>query len=304
MTFSQFSNQHKNLQKLLVSLGVLTTKRLIIKIDNNPDYNISKYEKEIDADYFFYNSWDFSKELQSVVDINFIKNKLYHYDDLTIISKELGLEFKESDPTKFLNDVYITNKDSFSQSGFEANIEQFQLHTLRKSSIDNTTKVLNYEGSFFGNYETFDPLDWALYSLIELTGMPQGATKFYKDLIGESYILFNENKNKLSYFLAYSALESFINLELGSVNDERRLKEKITELYRNRFPQLERHQIYTSVINNYETFTENRNNIAHGVNNISITKEEVYKALLFISIMICSFELSCSTFDELTQLTN
>ena len=74
MTYNQFLKLHNNLQKLLICLGVLTTKRFIIKINNSPDYDISKYEREADDDYFFNNSWDFSNKLQSVVDINFIDN--------------------------------------------------------------------------------------------------------------------------------------------------------------------------------------------------------------------------------------
>lgn len=301
MTYLQFTRQQNILQKLLSSLGVLASKNLIIKINNSPDYDISIYQREIDADYFFNNSWDFGNELQSVVDINFIENKLYHFDDFQRASQELGLPFDEKDCTKFLNDVYSFNRNFFSENGMEPNIDQFKLYKIRKSSIDNISKKLNYEGSFFGNHQTFDSLDWGLYSLIELTGIPQGSVKFYKYLIGESYILFNENKNKLSYFLAYSAFESFVNLELGSVNDEKRLKQKINELYRNKFPQLGQHKIYSSVIAGYDTFTNNRNNIAHGTNNIAITREDVYSALLFIAIMICTFEHNCSTFYDLAQ---
>jgi len=301
MNYTQFISRPNNLQKLLVKLGVLTAKKLIIKIGNTPDYDISEYQREIDTDYFFNNSWDFSNELQSVVDISFIENKLYHYDDFDRASKELNLFFDKENHTQFLNDIYSTNSNWFIENGMEPDIDQFKLHTLRKSSIDNVSRRIYYEGSFLGNHETFDPIDWGLYSLIELIGMPQGSDKFYKDLIGESFILHNENKNKLSYFLAYSAFESFINSGLGTVNDERRLKEKITELYRTKFPQLERHQIYTSVMNKYDSFTANRNNIAHGTNSISILNEEVVSALFFILTLINSFEFSCSTFDELTQ---
>jgi hypothetical protein len=302
MTYNQFLKLHNNLQKLLICLGVLTTKRFIIKINNSPDYDISKYEREADADYFFNNSWDFSNKLQSVVDINFIDNKLYHFDDLERASEELALQFDESDHTQFINDLYTNNNNWFSQNGMNPDIDQFKLYSLRIASIDNISKKLNYQGSFYGNHETFDPMDWGLYSLIELTGVPQETENFFKELIGESYTLLNEGKNKLAYFLAYSAFDSFVNSELPSINDDkRRLNEKVTELYRKKFPQLDRHQIYTSIIKEFDTFTENRNNIAHGTNNITITKEDVLSALLFISIMIRSFEISCSTFDDLAE---
>ena len=301
MTFTQFSNRPEILLKLLASLGILTTKRTVIRIDNNPDYDISKYQREIDADYFFNNFWDFSNELSSVVDIEFIDNKLFHFDDLERASDEYNLPFNGEDHLEFINTVNSLHKSWFSENGMETDIDQFKLHHLRISSIDNIKKKLYYEGSFFGNHETFDPLDWGIYSLVELKGLTQDSSKFYKDLIGESYLLQIENKYKLAYFLAYSAFESFVNKELNRENDERRLKEKINELFRLKFPQLERHQIYSSVMNFYDEFTENRNNIAHGINEISISKENIQSALLFILTLINCYEYDITTFEELAQ---
>jgi hypothetical protein len=302
MTFNQFSNTPNILKKLLVGLGIFSTKKLIIKIDNTPDYDISKYEREEEKDYYFNNFWDFSDYNQSVVDLSFIEERLFHYDDFERGRDEYNIDFDEANPIQFLNNIYLLDDKWLIENGMEPDIDQFKLHELRVSSIDNTKKRLYYEGSFFGNYETFDPLDWGIYSLIEITGMPMGATKFYKDLIGESYVLHKENKNKLSYFLAYSAFESFITLELGHIDDERRLKEKLTELYRQKFPSLERHQIYTSIMSFYDSFTNSRNTIAHGINNITVTNEDANAAFLFITIMISTFEYNCTTFDELSQL--
>ena len=301
MNYKQFSNQKNILQRLLVSLEILTTKEVIIRINNSPDYDISEYRREEDANYYFNNSWDFSRHVQSVVDIDFIETKLFHYDHLREASIEFSVPFDEMDHTKFINDMYLVNNDWFYDSGFETDIDQFKLHHLRPGLIDNVKKTFNYEGSFLGNYETFDPIDWGMYSLIDITGMPESVDKFYKEIIGESYVLKSESKNKLSYFLAYSAFESFINLELGTTNDERRLKEKVNELYRNKFHILEKHQIYCSIIDIYDTFTNNRNNIAHGTNNIAVTNDELNKVFLFILLMIASYKFNCNTFDELNE---
>lgn len=299
MTFAQFSNRPEILLKLLASLGILTTKRTIIKIDINPDYDISKYQREEDADYYFNNFWDFSNELSSVVSIEFIENKLFHFDDLERTSEEYNLPFNGEDHLEFINIINSLHKSWFSENGMETDIDQFKLHHLRISSIDNIKKKLYYEGSFFGNHETFDPIDWGIYSLVELKGLIQDSSKFYKDLIGESYLLQIESKYKLAYFLAYSAFESFVNKELNKENDERRLKEKISELFRTKFPQLERHQIYCSVMSFYDEFTENRNNIAHGINEISISKENIQSALLFILTLITCYEHDITTFENL-----
>lgn len=301
MTFNQFSSRQDILLKLLASLGILTTKRIVIRIDNNPNYDISKYQVGDDADYFFKNFWDFSNEFNLVVDIEFIDTKLFHFDDLERSSAEYNLPFNREDHLKFINKVNSLHKSWFSKNGMQMDIDQFKLHHLRKISIDNIKKKLYYEGSFFGNHETFDPLDWGIYSLVELNELTQDSSKFYKNLIGESYLLQIESKYKLAYFLAYSAFESFVNKELNIKNDEKRLKEKITELFRTKFPQLERHQIYSSVINFYDGFTENRNNIAHGLNEISISKETFQSALLSILTLIYCYEFDIKTFEDLIK---
>jgi hypothetical protein len=299
MNYKQFSNERKILQRLLVSLDILRTKEVIVRINNSPDYDISQYRREEDTDYYFNNSWDFSSHAQFVVDIDFIETKLFHYDHLRAASVEFRVPFDEMNHTKFINDMYFVSKDWFYDSGFETDIDQFKLHHLRSGLIDNIKKTFSYEGSFRGNYETIDPIDWGIYSLIEITGIPDATDSFYKEIIGESYVLNRENKNKLSYFLAYSAFESFVNLELGTTNDERRLKEKVNELYKKKFANLNKHQIYCSVINMYDPFTNSRNNIAHGTNSIMVSNDELNKAFLFVLIMITSYNFNCNSFDEL-----
>lgn len=302
MTYKNFKTKGNILNKLFVRLGILTTNKIIIRINNTPDYDISEYKREEDSNYYFHNSWGFSGHAQFIADIDVIDSKIFHYDDLLRASQEYNLLFDHENHVTFINEMYALNNDWFSQDGIEPDIDQFKLSQLRVASIDNEQRQFHYEGSFFGNYETFDPIDWGLYSLIEITGMPQQRDDFYKEIIAESYILNREKKNKLSYFLAYSAFESFINKQLGGEDEEKRIKEKVTDLYKNKFANIDTHQIYCSVMNAFTPFSNNRNNIAHGRNNISIGNEELNDALMFIAIMICTYELGCNTFDELYEL--
>jgi len=42
------------------------------------------------------------------------------------------------------------NIDELESHGFPTDLDEFELQTLRISTIDNLTKSLNYEGSFSG----------------------------------------------------------------------------------------------------------------------------------------------------------
>jgi hypothetical protein len=70
MNYKQFSNKQSLIDKILIRLGILTTDKLIIKIDNNPDYDITEYRREIVPNYFFHNYWDFTNKFKSIVEIS------------------------------------------------------------------------------------------------------------------------------------------------------------------------------------------------------------------------------------------
>ena len=61
LNYSQFAQIPQVLPKILTALGVIQNKRVLIKIDNTPDYDISEYLREIDTDYYFHNHWSFEE---------------------------------------------------------------------------------------------------------------------------------------------------------------------------------------------------------------------------------------------------
>lgn len=304
MNYNQFIKKHNNLlEQLMFIYGIIKFEKKVIKIDNQPDYDISKYERECPTDYYFANSFNFTEMFEFVIKFEFQENKLFHYDDFLNMSKELKIDFKEEDDCNFLLKLYKEKNEILEQHGFDTDIEQFKLHELRIQNIDNFNKKINYEGSFYGDNEGINPIDWGLYSFVEILGVPNqlSKNKFYKYLISESYILLQENKYKLAFFVGYSALESFINYEHSSAEEEKRLIEKLKELFKEKFGQIQSHQIYTSLINDFDEFTNIRNSIAHGRNPVEIGESEVRKLLQFTIILIISFDWNVTKFEEIIQ---
>jgi len=304
MNYNQFIKKHINLlEQLMFIYGIIKFEKKVIEIDNYPDYDISKYERSNPTDYYFANSFNFAEIFEFVIKFEFHKNKLFHFDDFLNMSKELNTEFKEEDRCNFLLKLYKEKNEILEEHGFDTDIEQFKLHELRIQNIDNFNKKINYEGSFYGDNEGINPIDWGLYSFVEILGVPNqlSKNKFYKYIISESYILLQENKYKLAFFVGYSALESFINYEHSSAEEEKRLIEKLKELFKEKFGQIQTHQIYTSLINDFDEFTNIRNSIAHGRNPVEIGESEVRKLLQFTILLIISFDWNLTKFEEIIQ---
>jgi hypothetical protein len=303
MTYKQFLKEAKILENLLATLDILSFDKQIIRIDNYPDYSISEYKGGIISDYFFRNSWNFVDKYQMLIDAEFQRNTIFHSDNLQDLSCEYKLEYNNlSDNCDFLLEIFNRDEDSFSVHGYrvDTSVGDFKLHNLSIHSIDNFSKKLYYEGSFLGDNSDIQPIDWGIYSLLKITAISKEIVNlpFYKSLLSESYLLYKENKFKLAYFITYSAFESFINYQLDS-DDKGRLKDKITQLYKTQFLQLEKHQIYGSIINAYDDIEKDRNVIAHGRNQITISKEKSYSVLLSFLILIVTFELKSETFEDL-----
>ncbi|MDD2982081.1 MAG: hypothetical protein PHQ74_01720 [Crocinitomicaceae bacterium] len=301
MNYIQFSNKQNLIDKILIRLGILTTDNVVIKINNNPDYDITEYRRNVVANYFFNNFWDFSSKYKSIVDINILDNHIFHFDTLQSLSKEYEIEYNEGNDCDFLLQVLIQNKDAFELNSFGTEVNDFELHNLRIRTIDNLKGRIYYEGSFQGDSSDIEPLDWGVYSTLGLNAIPNDIDNlpFYKSLLAESYLLLKEKKFKLSYFLTFSAFESFVNFELGGNDEPDRLKDKFKELFGSKFIVLNSHQIYTSIMSMYDNYTSNRNTIAHGRNEIIIDQEMVKSSLLFILTLISTYELNSLTFDDL-----
>lgn len=264
MNYSTF-NRQTNLKFLLQALDILESRHVIIKLNTFPDYDISKYHGLSTAEYFFRNSWKYNHLFDEVCEASFALNRVFHEDHIREMRMEYRFSFDFADFTSFLQAVHDRNPEAFVQHGFDAGeLDEFNLKRLRLSSIDSIKREIFYEGVFLGDSSMIDPIGWSVYSLISVTGIKSFSDKVYNALIAESYMLFYKGDFKLSYFLAYTALENFVNSSLGKVEDEGRLKDNLNELFASRFNDLGTHQIYSSVTTIFGSLTMKRNWIAHG----------------------------------------
>ncbi|AZA64432.1 hypothetical protein EG345_06740 [Chryseobacterium carnipullorum] len=250
MNYDQFSGKDDLINQILIRQGILISEKIIIKIDHQPDYEISEYKREQDADYYFYNSWKFKNKFNSVFDISVSQNHIFHFDNFNDLSNNYNIPFNIGSECDFLLDVLKKDSDALFVYGFGIETDNFTIHNVRIKAIDNLKGRVYYDGSFTGSSYEIDPLDWGIYSILDISACPIEIDDkpFYNSLLAESYLLLKERKYKLSYFLLYSAFESFVNFELGKGDEEGRLKDKLNELFCLKFPNLGIHQIYTSVI--------------------------------------------------------
>jgi len=120
--------------------------------------------------------------------------------------------------------------------------------------------------------------------------------------MAEAYNLISIKSFKLSYFLAFSALESYINERMNTNDTKDRLKDIMSQMIRNVVGDINKNEIYTSIISGYNAFESNRNIIAHGRKIITVTQEDVDELILFALLIICITEGDGSTFEHLASI--
>lgn len=273
---------------LLARLHVIIAKDVIIPIDLDPDCDISEYGRETVQGYFFHNKWSFKHECRYIINAEILGNKIYNSELLMEDAAENYDDFGISDYSdvhRCLNAINAINEKFFLENGCDADeVNDFRLRDLRIRNIDNIHQNICYEGGFMGDNIDMDSSisGWELFSKFRFIGVCNNISEFYRELLGESYVLYAAQNYKLSFFLAYSAFECFINTKGGTQRIDGRLKDKIADLYRSKFTDLSKHQIYTSVIDKFNASDKKRNDIAHGREEVIIDEDKAAKMLLHI----------------------
>jgi hypothetical protein len=302
MNYAKFSKVPNAVEQLLEKLEILEHKNIVIEISNYPDYDISSYKREVVTDYFFWNTYNFQDTFSSLISADVVESYIFHYDGLQNLSQACKIPLSEDikDVCSFLLQAQEKCREDFDSYKFDTEFDDFKLHELRIQSIDNLLHLLRYEGSFQGDSSSTDPLDWHIYATLEVEAIPKNINTlpFYKSLLAESYLLLNQGQYKLSYFLGFSAFESFINFQLGHEKVER-LEDKLKELFRNKFMEISKHQIYTTLSGQFSAYVQERNSIAHGKELVIVSEIEARKLLLFVLTMIYVFENKVATFSEI-----
>ena len=300
MKYEKFLKEKDLLKRLLIKMNILQQHQTIIKIDNSPDTDIIPTDWREDDNNYFKNSWQFGSYFKNVVEFKFLNERIYHFENIKEAEVELDMRLNCDEIEHSLNLIEAVNNAFFEDNGYDTDFnETFKFHKVRLVAIDNVKKMIWYDGSFYGNHETYDIPEWGIFSKVQLTGIPSLLTYFFQDLLGESYLLYHMGNYKMAYFIAYAAMENYVNSNLGSEESEERFKDKLKQWLKSKVINLEKHEVYCSIIKGYDEFTNKRNTIAHGKELIEITKVQAESVLLFVAILICAFDNDLSTFEDI-----
>ncbi|MDX8557373.1 hypothetical protein OZ663_11900 [Elizabethkingia sp. HX CGY] len=307
MTLKEFSKKKNIIETLLSALNLIEEKTKITKIDFYPDFDIFEYDRHNDKEYYFTGIQTFDNNHNYVLDCEFISPFVFPYDRLDEIEEHEDIVFSDKEnlieSVKELDDFDYNLIEEYS---FPTDFDGFKLNNIKVKYINNTKKEIIYEGGFLGASMNIDPDFWDLFSYINVKAIKKNQIEFFKDLLGESYILKLEGNYKLSFFILFSALENYINFKLNKTEHEgKRLKELIGEVYKteHEIETLISDNLYTSLMNDINKQIEKRNVIAHGKNDINISANELNSFLLCVLTYIISVEFKWNSFQEIFEKT-
>lgn len=307
MTLKEFSNKKNIIKTLLSGLNLIEEKSWITKIDFYPDPDITELDRHRDKEYYFAGKQKFDDNHNYVLDCDYNEPFVFSYDRLDEIEQHTEMKFSDKeDILNSLNELDDFDNELIDEYSFPTDFDGFKLNNIKIKFINNTKKEINYEGGFFGSSMDIDPDFWNLFSYINVKAIKKNQTVFYKDLIGESYVLKLEGNYKLSFFILFSALESFVNLKLQDEDNEgKRLKGQIGDLYKkeHNVEALIKDTLYSSLMNDIYRQIDNRNIIAHGKNDITVTEKELNNFFICVLTYIISVEFKWKSFDEILEKT-
>ena len=303
MNYTKFK-KYKDIElKLLSLLGILKDESRIIQLDNFPDYDLSGgYDGFTEKHYFFRDSWDFSSDYAAIINVSIDYIGVFHFDDVHRLSSEYKIPFNENNSFDVvLNRIREQNSDLMLEEATDPDFDGFKLNEVRVERVDQFGKTIEFVGGYNGCSDSIQPMDWKILVECSFYGFVSGARfgEFYADLIAESFALRDAGNNKLAYFLAFSALENYINDRHGSHEIEGRLKDKLSDLFKSKFIELHKHQIYTSIVGEYDSWEAIRHSIAHGKGGGEVTREAVQGLTVFILTLLASIEELEVSFDSL-----
>lgn len=307
MKYSEFKKIPELNYHLLLLAGCLKAQTRFIEIDNMPNYDITEYSKSDMTSYAMDNpEFDFSETFSTVLCATINSTQIYAWDDIERIQDECGVEWEEDSDnygTYITRAKELIDDQKWQEFGMEPDIDQFRLTGLDIASIDNTEKKLRFQGGYVGDSFSIQPEGWALVCECSMLGIATDIErqKFYLELISESYALLLEKKYKISFFMAFTALDSYINAIASSSNTKSRLGEKLNELFNKAFGDISRHEIYNGLVSKLGSYEKKRNDIAHGNIPIAITETEANGVLEFVLVIINSLEKKIDTFETMKQ---
>lgn len=305
ISYKVILSDDKYLLLLMKRLGLVDDVTEVKYVNHHPDYDYSEYKGPVTQTYFFKTTLTIPDGLAFVYDTAILATRIIHFDDFADIVCELELNANpDEDQEWILAEAFSRDADFIDHIGYE-DIEQFSLHGLEITTIENHKRSIHLQGSFVGDGYGISQPDWGLYAVVRFMGFKEDLndSEFYRQLLVESFSLRENGDHRVSFFLAFSALESYINWKMNVEADGGRLSDKARNLFNHCFPNVElgRHQIYTHAIADFnQRLTVLRNGIAHGRVG-TINSDQSRQMLLVALLLICSAEMLVASFDEIFQ---
>ena len=299
MNYKDFAAKGDHLTNMLVKLDIVKYVSRYVQINYDPDYEILEYTRE-DSNYYFKNAFDFEGDYQIVLGADISEGIVFQYDKLEDLlnEHELDIDLNPEDFSSFLSEMAGREPELLMGVGDEPKFEQFNLHCLRITYIENIAKQIGYDGSFFGYDSAIRDID--VYAELELKVVPHfPKDDHYKTLLGEAYLLYLQGNYKLSSFILFTAFDNFIEQFYGNPGERIHLEDKFRKVFKRKFKNLKRHNIYSQIAGNFKSFENLRNDIAHGNHHGPIYRQQLKERFLITLIMILTYTFSYSDFQKL-----
>src|SRR4051794_7960216 len=106
--------------RLLVPLRAIVVQRVLVEVDNLPDYDKSGYLGSDSNRYFFRYDWSYSHRYAAILDASIEGTRVYSEDDIKRIAKERGAKPGPlKDYAAFLTEVLDPELEGFDHDGWE-----------------------------------------------------------------------------------------------------------------------------------------------------------------------------------------
>jgi|GEM_PF-2758322 len=286
------------------ALGIIKEYKLYYTTPINPDYDLSGgYDGYADRNYYFKGYWDFDFDFFKLFSVS-IESEFFVTSEIKKricavcpVTKTDLAGIKSITAGEYMNSYFENNPSKDDFSDFDEFIFYMDngsppfLSAINVDGVNNNLKKITYSGSFYsagidhGN-------EAEVVCELNVTAAKKNQD-FHLELLTEAYALLIESNFKMSFFMSYAALESYINDKINGQNVEERFQDKFKKAY-NTVPELITHETFSKLNDILGDFTHVRNTIAHGrdndevVDNIGETLAK--KIYIFVASVILAIE--------------
>lgn len=301
-TYRNFLQTENLIERLLRKLELIKDSYHYWEVSISADNDLFPGRQSFDT-FYFKNNWPFGRLFEAVLEVEITDNNIFTLEDIREMSRETGIYFsgRVADIADFLSLAEQHESDVMESYGFGTELDQFNLQCMRVAAIDNLRKKIIYEGTYEGD-DYFEGTDGILFSKAAIKAVPITIhlREFYYSLLAESYLLYLQGNWKLSYFTLYSAFESFINDKSDDPAKEERLSDRITSVFKARFTELGKHEIYTNIKGEFVEFSNTRNSIVHGRDDFEIFRVDLHKKFIAVLLFIAAYEFRYMSFEQIS----